>query len=63
MIYLGGSTLFIHSPEILEDLYIKKNKFTEKDPLFCRILRPLLGNSFLVMASNEEWSKKRKSVS
>jgi hypothetical protein len=55
--------LFVASPELLEEIYVTKNKYFDKEPGLAMVMGPLLGNSTLVQVSNEEWSQKRKSVS
>lgn len=56
-------TLVISDPEILEVLYVKKNKYFDKHPRVYNLFKPILGESILLAKSNESWSKKRKSLS
>lgn len=48
--------------EIIEELYMKHNKYFDKDLLIRDILYPLMGDSILQAASTEDWAKKRKSL-
>lgn len=56
-------TIFIMDPNMLEELYVTKNKYFDKHPRMADIFRPLLGDSILMTRNNETWSKKRKSLS
>ena len=56
-------TLFIKDVELLNELYVTKNKYFDKHPRIGMALKPMLGDSLLFMRNNETWSKKRKSVS
>jgi hypothetical protein len=48
--------IFIASPELLEEIYITKNKYFDKDKGLSMVMGPLLGKSTLVQVSNEDWS-------
>lgn len=48
---------------MLEELYVQKNKYFDKHPRIYEMLKSCLGESILLMRSNELWSAKRKSLS
>jgi cytochrome P450 len=56
-------SLWINDPNLLNELYVTKNKYFDKHPLVHHGLKPLLGESILLSHSNEEWSKRRKTLS
>jgi cytochrome P450 len=56
-------TLWIQGTEILNDLYVTKNKYFDKHPLIQNLVEPLLGDSLLLEQSNDLWSQKRKHIS
>ena len=56
-------TLYICTPEVLEEIYGSKAKCFDKDPGLSFVLKPLLGKSSLVIQGNEHWQKKRKAIS
>lgn len=60
---LGQNMLLINSAEILEEFYIRLNKFTNKSISTQIAFRKFIETSTLVLPSDENWSKKRKSVS
>jgi len=55
--------LFFRDPDMLNELYVTKNKYFDKHPLIKNLLYPLMGDSILLAASTESWSMKRKSLS
>jgi cytochrome P450 len=61
--YQKQPTLVISDPLLLEQLYVQKNKYFDKHPRIYDMLKPCLGDSILLMRSNELWSAKRKSLS
>lgn len=56
-------SFYVCSPDVLEEIYITKNKSFDKDPGIAFVMSPLLGTSTLVSVSNEKWAHKRKAVS
>lgn len=46
--------LIINKPEPLEDLYINKNKYVDKEQMPKKQLEPLLGDSSLMIKASEE---------
>ena len=54
--------LVVRDPNIVEELYITKNKFTDKDLFFQELLWDLLKTSSVFSGSNEEWMLKRKKL-
>jgi hypothetical protein len=55
--------LFFRDPELLNELYITKNKYFDKCPLMRDLFYPLMGDSILLSDNSETWSKKRKTLS
>eukprot|EP00347_Sterkiella_histriomuscorum_P012378 403368811 len=55
--------IFINSPEYLEDFYVKQAKYVDKEDMIRIQLFSLLGNSSLMMSSNEAQARKRKTIS
>lgn len=61
---LGKPLLFVNSAEILEEMYIKQNRYTDKPEESNRVIFGfLLGSATIILKGNEEWQKKRKAVS
>lgn len=60
--FVGGSKviLFIKDPNLLEEVFIKNNKYLSKDLFTKELLYPLMGESVLLSESSEFWSNKRK---
>ena len=60
LIYYGNEPqLFITDPHLVEDIYVKCNKYLDKDEFARNIFYPLMGESILLSASNHLWSSKR----
>mmetsp|Transcript_3029 Transcript_3029/g.2899 ORF Transcript_3029/g.2899 Transcript_3029/m.2899 type:complete len:213 (-) Transcript_3029:872-1510(-) len=57
------STVVINDAEMVNELFIAKNKFLDKDPKFQRLQYRLLGDSILFQESNQHWAHKRKILS
>jgi cytochrome P450 len=55
--------LWVNDLKVINDLYVTKNKYFDKHPLVQNLLKPLVGETILFVSSNEEWAKKRKSLS
>lgn len=56
--------LVINSPEYLTDIFINKGtKYIEKTELIKQQIAVLLGDSSIMMVSNEEQARKRKVIS
>ena len=45
---------------MVQDLYIKHNNLTDKDPQADRLYKDLLNNSLLLSKGDELWKAKRK---
>ena len=52
--------MIINDPELVNELYITKNKIWEKADKMKRIFLPLTGQSLLFEKSDELWARKRK---
>jgi cytochrome P450 len=61
--YGPHATLVVNDPDILNEVYVSKNKYVDKDVKFWRIFKPLIGDSILFSDSNEKWATKRKHLS
>lgn len=55
--------LHIRDPDMLQEIYVTKNKYFDKHPYLKGIFFPLLGESTLFEASNQSWAAKRKVLS
>lgn len=55
--------LNISDCKLLDDLYIKKNKYFDKDVKMKNLLYDILGDTMVLDKSNEMWAAKRKSLS
>ena len=55
--------IMIRDAEIMNELYVTKNKYFDKHPLIKNVVYPLMGDSILLSESTSEWSKKRKVLS
>lgn len=53
-------TLWIQSTEVLNDLYVARNRYFDKHDLLKNVVSPLLGEGLLLERSDELWGKKRK---
>ena len=53
----------IQDPEMVNELYVAKNKYFDKSDKFYRIWHMLFGESILMTKSNELWAVKRKHIS
>lgn len=58
-----NGTLIISDPELMQELYVTKNRHMEKSTKMKRQLRRFTGNSMIFDRSNELWALKRKHVS
>lgn len=63
MITVYQPILLINSPEYLTDIFINKAKFIDKSELIKQQMSVLLGDSSLMMVSNDEQARKRKMIS
>jgi hypothetical protein len=48
---------------MVDEIYVKKNKYFDKYHMTKNLLYPLMGDSILLSESSESWSNKRKSLS
>ena len=55
--------LFIADASLLDDLYVKKNKYFDKEVKMKNLLNEIIGDSIVFAPSNEVWSNKRKRLS
>jgi cytochrome P450 len=55
--------IVLNSAQALTDVYVTKNKFFDKDPMSRITFGSLFGDSIVLAASDELWSKKRKVLS
>lgn len=55
--------LFINDPELVEDAFVKNNKYLTKCSFVRNLMYPLMGESILLADSSEQWSNKRKVLS
>lgn len=53
----------IGDPEIVNELYVTKNKYFDKTEKHRRMVSNMFGNSLILQRSNENWSTKRKHLS
>ena len=53
----------INSARMLTDVYVTKNKYFDKDPISRVLFGSIFGESIVLAASDELWSKKRKVLS
>ena len=54
------SFILIQDPEIVQDIYVKYNKFYNKSGRIKDQFYDLAGESIFMIESNEVWSQKRK---
>jgi hypothetical protein len=55
-------TVVFNHHEFLNELYVTKNKYYDKDPSITLKFGVMFGKSLTVLRSNEEWAEKRKRV-
>lgn len=55
--------LTFSDPEMVNDIYVTKNRYFDKHPRSKWILQRLAGESIFFSKSDELWAKKRKSLS
>lgn len=55
--------VILNSARMLTDVYVTKNKFFDKDPISRILFGSIFGESIVLAASDELWSKKRKVLS
>jgi cytochrome P450 len=55
--------LWIASPDLLNDLYLSRNRYFDKHMDIKRLAEPLMGNSLLFIENNEMWNMHRKAMS
>ena len=56
-------TIIVNDPECVNELYVTKNKYFDKDDKTKTVMSRLLGDSIVFSKSDELWAKKRKSLS
>jgi cytochrome P450 len=55
--------LYVADPDMVQDLWVKKNSIFDKTGNFVGIFSKLFGNSFLFSKADEIWKAKRKACS
>ena len=55
--------LFFTDPSLVEDIFVRCNKYITKSPHIKNMMYPLMGESILLSESNSDWSNKRKVLS
>ena len=55
--------LMMWDPYLIEETFVRNNKFLTKNSVLKNIVYDLMGESILMSESTEEWSKKRKVLS
>ncbi|CDW71064.1 cytochrome p450 [Stylonychia lemnae] len=63
MVFGKQMCIMINRHEPLQDLFISKNKFFDKNPFSANLLKQTLGDSHVFLKTNELWAKKRKVIS
>ena len=65
MILFNGPapTIVVNDPEVVNELYVTKNKYVDKHEKFHNILKGFFGNSILFSPSTEQWAIRRKHLS
>ena len=56
-------TLVINDVDMVNDIYITKNKFVEKEPRFRDIFYELYGEGFAFRKTDAEWAHRRRMLS
>jgi cytochrome P450 len=57
------SVMIVNDPEIVNELYITKNRLVDKSEKLARVIRLFFRDSILFSPSNEIWSLRRKHLS
>jgi len=52
----------ITSPDMLNDLFVTKNKYYDKKQVLSELLQPFLGDSLVFTKGDEKWLNHRKSL-
>lgn len=60
---VGRPNLIVSDPNIIQELFLSKNKFTDKDPMVSQLFSMLMKESTVFSPSNELWATKRKKIS
>jgi cytochrome P450 len=55
--------IFLRDLDMIQDLFVNKNKYFDKSEYTWRVLYPLFGDGIAFVPSNEEWAMRRKHVS
>ena len=55
--------MIINDPEVVNEVYVSKNKFVDKSEKFHRMFKKLFGDSILFAQSDDKWANKRKHLS
>ena len=55
--------IMINDAEMVQEIFVDKGKFFDKDQTFGKSLQPLLGESLFLVPGDDKWAKKRKAAS
>ena len=55
--------LFVTDPAMVQDIYVRYNRYFDKSGRFKNLLYDFFGNGLLFIESNELWREKRKHLS
>lgn len=55
--------MVINDPEVVYELYVTKNKYTDKAEKFHRQMKRMFNDSILLSRSDDLWASKRKHLS
>jgi hypothetical protein len=53
--FFKSATIVIADPNIIEELYVSKNRYFDKHPRVASMFMPCLGDSILLARSNDLW--------
>mmetsp|Transcript_30634 Transcript_30634/g.30110 ORF Transcript_30634/g.30110 Transcript_30634/m.30110 type:complete len:106 (-) Transcript_30634:1049-1366(-) len=54
--------LFFRDPDMLNELYVTKNKYFDKHPFVKEGLQPLMGDALFLSRGDLKWSQQRKTL-
>jgi cytochrome P450 len=54
--------MFVNDLDMINDLFVVKNKYFDKEPYTYKLLYPLFGDGIVFSPSTEEWSMRRKAM-
>jgi cytochrome P450 len=56
-------TIWVNDPNLLSDIYVTKNKYFDRHPMVHDTFKLMSKGSILFSRNNEEWAKRRKTLS